>query len=275
MNIYLIDKDSGENGRVECQLNDSRLALIQLAWNTFVCQISEPIWFYDRMESLIFVQLDCTDFGQPSSLSSSTIISLQFENCHQYSIQLLPFHPTFSIPYETTELPLMITQIIVDDSNSYFVNFNITVDPWLNLTLLNNGNLILYSMPNELGRFFVNITAFNRKKMLSSLSIPLEIYSINQTEKFVRDRPQATTYSMLIFALFALIFLMSISVGLSFLIIFLCQQKRWKKNSTSNSLSCISIISSPDRTASISNRSHVTDWNYSKKVSLFFSLLTF
>ncbi|CAF5220887.1 unnamed protein product, partial [Rotaria magnacalcarata] len=46
--IHVTDKDSGDNSRVRCTLNDTRLSLIVLTTNAYSLQISgSPLFDYE------------------------------------------------------------------------------------------------------------------------------------------------------------------------------------------------------------------------------------
>ncbi|CAF3911494.1 unnamed protein product, partial [Rotaria sp. Silwood1] len=74
--IYVTDDDSGDNNRVSCILNDTRLNLIILTTNAYSLQISGSPLFDYEIEQSIVVHLQCTDFGIPS-LSTSILFYIQ------------------------------------------------------------------------------------------------------------------------------------------------------------------------------------------------------
>jgi hypothetical protein len=227
--IYITDEDSGENGRVSCVLNDTRLNLIYLTLNAYSLQISgSPIFDYE-LEQMIYIELKCTDYGLPS-LSQTALFYIQLEDCNDNPpdiISPLPFNQTLFIPFETTETPYIITQFIIKDRDRFQPNifsFSFTVTPSLDLSLTNNGTLILRTMPLIMDFYIINVTVYDIGNLTNSISIPIDIHSINETilmKKFNMDN----TSLILILSFFVIIFIASIFIGLCFLIAFLFRRK--------------------------------------------------
>ncbi len=231
--IYVTDEDSGENGRVSCILNDTRLNLIYLTLNAYSLQISGlPLFDYEN-EQFINIELKCTDYGLPS-LSKTILFYIQLEDCNDNPpdiISPLPFNQTLFIPYETTKIPFIITQFIINDRDRFQLNlftYSFTVTPSLDLSLTNNGTLILCSMPLIIGLFQINVTVYDIGNLTNSILIPINIHSINETilnKKFSIDN----TSLMLILSFFVIIFIASILIGICFLIAFIFRRKNQSK----------------------------------------------
>ncbi|CAF4457378.1 unnamed protein product, partial [Rotaria magnacalcarata] len=71
-------------------------------------------------------------------------------------ISSIPYNETILISYETTETPFIITQFEIEDRDLFQLNlfsYSFTVTPSLDLSLTNNGTLILRTMPLNLGSY--------------------------------------------------------------------------------------------------------------------------
>ncbi|CAF1663803.1 unnamed protein product, partial [Adineta ricciae] len=161
--VYVTDEDSGENGRVSCTLNDTQLNLVYLTLNAYSLQISgSPAFDYEREQS-VNIELKCTDHGLPS-LSKTVLFHIKLEDCDDNPpdiISPLPFNETMQVSYEVTVIPFVITQFVVDDRDRFQpknFTYTFTVTPSLDLSLTNNGTLILNSMPFALGLYTTNVT---------------------------------------------------------------------------------------------------------------------
>ncbi|CAF1670208.1 unnamed protein product, partial [Adineta ricciae] len=159
--VYVTDEDSGENGRVSCTLNDTQLNLVYLTLNAYSLQISgSPAFDYEREQS-VDIELKCTDHGLPS-LSKTVLFHIELEDCNDNPpdiISPLPFNETMQVSYEITVIPFVITQFVVDDRDRFQpknFTYSFTVTPSLDLSLTNNGTLILNSMPFALGLYTIN-----------------------------------------------------------------------------------------------------------------------
>jgi hypothetical protein len=255
MYIYITDDDSGENGRVSCTLNDTRLTLIQLTTNAYSLQISNSPSFDYETEQSVVVHLQCADFGIPS-LSTSTLFYITIEDCNDNPpdiISPLPFNQSLLIPYETTEIPFIITQFIIQDrdrSQPNIFSYSFTVSPLLDLSLTNNGTLILSSMPLIIGLFIINVTVYDIGNLTNRISIPINIHSINET-MFRRNSSGDHTSLILFLIFFIILFLAAILISICFLITFIFRTKRihLQKYSIRNS-SCESSTSSNERAGS-------------------------
>lgn len=227
--IYITDEDSGENGRVSCVLNDTRLNLIYLTLNAYSLQISGlPLLDYE-VEQRMNIELKCTDYGLPS-LSKTVLFHIELEDCNDNPPDILsplPFNQTVFIPFETTETPYIITQFILNDRDRFQSNifdYAFTVTPSLDLSLTNNGTLILRSMPLMMGLYTINVTVADRGNLTNSISIPIEIHSINETMLIKRFTLENTSL-VLILSIFVMIFMASIFIGLCFLLAFVFRRK--------------------------------------------------
>jgi len=235
--IYITDDDSGENARVSCTLNDTRLNLIYLTTNAYSLQRTNQSIFDYETEQLIVVHLQCSDFGFVP-LSTSIFFHIQIDDCNDNPpsiISSLITNQTVSIPYETAQLPFLITELTIDDpdrtqSKNFSISF--TSNPLLNLSLTTNQSLILESMPSKLGFYSINLTAMDIGNLSSSLIIPIHIYSVNETQQI-----STINKTTLIFCLtfFILIFLLAIIISFCFLLAFICQRKQLLKTSLTNS----------------------------------------
>jgi len=211
------------------------LNLIYLTLNAYSLQISgSPLFDYEN-EQKINIELKCTDYGLPS-LSKIVLFYIQLEDCNDNSPEIispLPFNQTLFIPYETTEIPFIITQFIINDRDRFQSNiftYSFTVIPSLDLSLTNNGTLILCSMPFILGLYTINVTVYDIGNLTNSISIPIDIHSINETilmKKFSMNH----TSLILILSFFVIIFIASILIGICFLIAFLFRRKNQTKKS--------------------------------------------
>lgn len=240
--IYITDDDSGDNGRVTCTLNDTRLHLFYLTTNAYSLQISDVSPSFDyELEQSVVIHLQCTDAGQ-IPLSTSTFFHLQIEDCNDHPPEILsprPFNQSIILLSETIELPLILTQLLVDDndrSQAKIFSYSFTVSPsHLNLSLSSNGTLILHSIPFPLGQFLINITVADLTNLTSSISIPLLIHSINETRNFSVER---NVHLMSFLIVFILIFLAAVLIALCFLIAFLLRTNlQHKPNNNINSSS--------------------------------------
>lgn len=236
--IYITDDDSGDNGRVSCVLNDTRLNLNYLTLNAYSLQISGQPMFDYEVESLISIELKCADYGVPS-LSKTIVFHIELDDCNDNPPDILEpsiVNQTLSIPFETTNLPFVITQMIVDDRDRFQpknFTYSFSVTPSLDLSLTDNGTLILRSMPLLMGSYVINVTVADYGNLTSSISIPVDIHSLNETIS-LRKFNMENTSLILIFSLFVIIFLASIFIGVCFLIAFLFRRNK----SISHSLCC-------------------------------------
>jgi hypothetical protein len=245
--IYITDEDSGENGRVSCILNDTRLNLIYLTLNAYSLQISgSPLFDYET-EQFINIELKCTDYGIPS-LSKTILFHIELEDCNDNPpdiISPLPFNQTLLISYETTETPFIITQFIIHDRDRFQsknFTYSFTVTPSLDLSLINNGTLILRSMPLMMGLYTINVTVYDIGNLTNSILIPINIHSINETILLKKFNMNNTSL-ILILSFFVIIFIASILIGICFLIAFLFrrQNNQTKKNLCLCCYSCFNI----------------------------------
>lgn len=238
IDFFVNDHDQGQNGCFQCQLNDTRFILVELSRNFYSCQTSNSSSFNAELESTIYIEILCSDFGQPS-LSTSKIITVHIDVCPRFDVHLssaLPMNSSISILYENIKLPLLITRIIIKPTIDFNYSLNFTVDPWINLTLAQNGSLILESIPKDIGSFNINVTVLTRKTSLDSILIPLEIYTINRNVNWIQIWFQSNTSLIVVVGVLFFIFLLSISVGLNSLIIFLSQHSKsisFNRNSSS------------------------------------------
>ena len=210
--IYVSDDDAGENGRVSCTLNDTRVRLVYLTTNAYSMQTTSTSDRFDyETQTFATVQLECSDFGQPS-LSTAVLLQFQIEDCNDNAPEIispLPFNQSRSIPYDTIEVPYLITQLIVDDrdrSQSNRFTYTFIVSPSLDLSLSSNGTLMLRSLPVTLGSFTVHVTVADSGNLTSTMVIPLDIYSHNDTLS-LRHLTMEKTSLVLILSFFIIIFL--------------------------------------------------------------------
>ncbi|CAF2513640.1 unnamed protein product [Rotaria sp. Silwood2] len=256
--IYVTDNDSGNNNnnRVSCTLNDTRLNLIILTTNAYSLQISgSPVFDYEIEQSVV-VQLQCTDFGIPV-LSTSILFYIQISDCNDNSpdiIYPLRFNQSILIPYETTKIPFIITQFIIQDGDRFQSNifsYSFTVSPLLNISLTNNGTLILCSMPSNIGLFTINVTVYDIGNLTNKISIPINIHSIYETID-IRNLSMENTSLILLLIFFIIIFLAAILISICFLIACLLRSNKTKsqRNSTRNSSYDDSTSSSNERAGS-------------------------
>lgn len=234
--VYVTDDDSSNNGRVTCSLNDTRLTLIYLTLNAYSLQISgSPPFDYEREQSLS-IELKCTDMGE-RPLSSSVLLHFQLEDCNDNPPEInssLSTNETLSVPYETIVLPFILAQFHVTDrdrSQSPTFTYSFTVTPALNLSLNNNGTLILRSIPPQMGLHLIHITVADAGNLTSSISIPVDIYSLNET-RLLKTFSMENTSVILIISFFVIVFLASFLIGVCFLIAFLLRKKQPSKSSS-------------------------------------------
>lgn len=265
--IYITDEDSGDNGRVSCTWNDTRLSLIYLTTNAYLLQINGVSKFDYENEELVVVHLQCSDAGL-ISLSTSTLIHLQIEDCNDNPPSILSPKPTnqsLFIPYETTTLPYTITELIVDDrdrSQAKNFSFSWTVLPFLNLTLTPNGSLTLDSMPSTLGFYSINLTVSDLGNLSTSLLMRIDIHSLNETQSL----SMKNTTLILSLTFFLLIFLAAIFIAICCLIACLLQRKQFSKQKSSSP----SIVSSNEQ--QITNASQKTTIEVLDETTVRFSL---
>ncbi|CAF3820347.1 unnamed protein product [Adineta steineri] len=254
--IYITDEDSGENGRVSCTINDTRLNLIYLTTNAYSLQTSNSSSFDYESEQSVVVYLQCSDFGIPS-LSTSILFNLLIEDCNDNPPDIifpLPFNQSLLIPYETTKTPFILTQFIIQDrdrSQPNIFSYTYIVSPTLDISLINNGTLILCSMPTFTGQFTINVTVYDIGNLTNRISIPIHIYSMNET-MLIRSFSIEKTSLLLFITFFVIIFLAAILIAICFLIAFILRSKtttKLKKKSIQNS-SCESTTSSNERAGS-------------------------
>lgn len=247
--IYITDQDSNDNARVTCTLNDTRLNLIYLTLNAYSLQLNAS--FDYEIEQSVGIHLQCTDAGQ-WPLSTSILFHLQIDDCYDHPPNILSplsFNQSIVLLVETIEFPLILTQLIVDDPDRFqpkIFTYSYTVIPYLNLSLPSNGTLILHSIPlPSFEDFLINITVTDLTNLTTSLSIPVQIRSINQTNDFSRRTTTTLNLMTFLFA-FILIFLAAVFIGLCFLLIFLLRNQLPRKSSLNNS-SCESTTSSNEQ----------------------------
>ncbi|CAF1654550.1 unnamed protein product, partial [Adineta ricciae] len=251
--VYITDDDSGDNGRVSCTLNDTRLNLIYLTTNAYALQTSNSSSFDYESEQSVVIHLQCTDFGTPS-LSTSTLLHLFIEDCNDNSPEFIsPSSSNLSliIAYETTDVPFLLTQFIVRDRDRSQPNsfaYSYIVSPPLDLNLINNGTLILHSMPAMPGTFIINVTVYDSGNLTSTISMNVRIQSINETISTM-SLPKEHTTLVLLITFFIIIFLAAILISMCFLIAFILRRKMPKK-SVANVSSHGSTTSSNERTGS-------------------------
>jgi hypothetical protein len=227
------------------------LNLIYLTTNAYSLQINNSSSFDYETEQSAVIHLQCTDFGIPT-LSTSTLFYLQIEDCNDNPPDILsplPFNQSLLIPYETTELPFIITQFIIQDrdrSQPNHFSYSFTVSPSLDISLINNGTLILCSMPVIIGLFTINITVYDIGNLTNTISIPINIYSINETIIPINFSMKNTSL-ILILTFFLIVFLAAILIAICFLIAFILRSKR---SSSSKNSSCESTTSSNEQAGS-------------------------
>ena len=252
--VYITDADSGENGRVSCVLNDTRLNLIYLTLNAYSLQISgSPVLDYES-EQRIDVELKCTDYGLPS-LSKTVQFHIELEDCNDNPPEILsplPFNQTVFIPFETTETPYIITQFILNDRDRFQSNifdYSFMVTPSLDLSLTNNGTLILRSMPLTMGLYTINVTVYDSGNLTNSISIPIDIHSINETMLIKRFTMENTSL-MLVLSFFVMIFIASIFIGLCFLLAFIFRRRISNRKGCVCCSSCFNLSNKSARNSS-------------------------
>ena len=255
--IYITDDDSGDNGRVSCRLNDTRLNLIYLTTNAYSLQINNSSSSFDyETEQSVVIHLQCSDFGIPT-LSTSILFYLQIEDCNDNPPEIispLPFNRSLLIPYETTEIPFIITQFIIQDrdrSQPNIFSYSFTVSPSLDISLINNGTLILRSMPVIMGLFTINVTVYDSGNLTNTISIPIHIHSINET-MITTNFSMKNTSLILFLTFFIIVFLAAVLIAICFLITFILRSKassNLQKKSIQNS-SCESTTSSNEQAGS-------------------------
>ena len=261
--IYVTDHDSGNNSRISCTLNDTRLNLIILTTNAYSLQISTSSIFDYEIEQSVIVLLQCTDDGVPS-LSTSILFYIEINDCNDNPPNIvapLPFNQSLLIPYEIIKIPFIITQFIVQDYDyfqSNFFSYSFTVKPLLDINLTENGTLILRSMPLNLGLFIINVTVYDIGNLTTTISIPIHIYSFNETNLDKNYHMTKNTSLILLLIFFILIFLASIFISLCFLIAGIIRKmnENLRRNSVENS-SCESITSSNERTTGSSHKTMI------------------
>ena len=228
--IYVTDDDSGDNGRVSCTLNDTRLNLTYLTVNAYSLQISgSPVLDYETEQS-IRVELKCTDFGSPT-LSKTILFHFDLDDCNDNPPEFISngaLNQTISIAFENTKTPFILTQFRVDDRDRYqpkVFTYTLTVTPNLDLNLTNNGSLVLRSLPSAIGFYLVNVTVYDAGNLSSSVTIPIDIHFGNETI-FFRTFNLDNTSLILVLSFFVIIFLASIFIGICFSIAFLLRKKK-------------------------------------------------
>ncbi|CAF1176800.1 unnamed protein product [Rotaria sordida] len=254
--IYVTDDDSGDNSRISCTLNDTRLSLIILTTNAYSLQISSLPLFDYELEQSVIVHLQCTDFGKPT-LSTSIFFHIKIDDCNDNPPDIifpLQFNQSLLIPYETTKIPFIITQFIIQDRDRFQSNifsYSFDVSPLLNLSLTNNGTLILCSMPSIIGLFIINVTVYDIGNLTNIISIPINIYSIYETLE-IKNFNIENTSLILLLIFFIIIFLAAILISICFLITCLLRSNKIKssRNSIRNSSCDESTNSSNERTGS-------------------------
>jgi hypothetical protein len=196
-------------------------------------QISgSPVFDYET-EQTIIIELKCTDYGLPP-LSKTVLFHIQLEDCNDNPPEIIspkPFNQSLVIPYETTETPFIISQFVIEDRDRFQSNistYSFTVIPSLDLSLTNNGTLILRSMPLTMGLYTINVTVYDIGNLSNSISIPINIQSINETILMKKFSIENTSL-MLILSFFVIIFIASILIGTCFLIAFLLRRKKQSK----------------------------------------------
>lgn len=230
--IYATDEDSAENSRVRCILNDTRLNLVYLTLNAYSLQISGSPLFDYEIEQFTSIELSCSDDGFPS-LSKTVLFQIKLEDCNDNPpdiISPLPFNHTLLIPFETATTPFILSQFIVEDRDRFQINsftYSFTVTPLLDLSLSNNGTLILSSMPSKLGVYTINVTVYDRGNLTNSISIPISIYSINETSLMKNLHVQNPIVFLII--LFVVIFVVSLLIGLCHLILHILRTRKRSK----------------------------------------------
>ncbi|CAF3320753.1 unnamed protein product [Rotaria socialis] len=242
--IYANDEDTNENGRIRCSVNDTRLNLVYLTLNAYSLQITgSPSFDYETEQFVINIELTCKDDGHPS-LSKTVLFHILLEDCNDNPpdiISSIPYNETILISYETTETPFIITQFEIEDRDLFQLNlfsYSFTVTPSLDLSLTNNGTLILRTMPLNLGSYIVNVTVADSGNLTNTISIPINIYSINETMSLRKLRMENISL-VLVLSFFIIIFIASITIGICFLIGFLFQRK--KKSPCLCCYSCFNI----------------------------------
>ena len=244
--ISVTDEDSNENGRITCTLNDTRLSLVDLTLNAYSLQISGSPQFDYEYEQFVQIEFRCTDYGVPS-LSNTDLFHIELEDCNDNSpdiISSLPSNETLSIPYETTKIPFIISEFIVRDRDYYQSNvftFSFTVTPFLDLILTDNGTLILRSIPLNMGFYMINVTVYDIGNLTSSILIPINIHSINDSKTEATITIENTSL-ILALSFFVIIFIASIFIGICYFIAFLLRRrKRLKMSLCSCCYGCCNI----------------------------------
>lgn len=200
-------------------------------------------------------------------------MSISIENCNDNPPDII--FPSRSnqpmlIPYEKTETPFIIAQLKVQDRDHFESDkftYSLIASPSLDINLTDNGTLILCSMPSIGELFTINVTVYDSGNLTNTMSIPLKIYSINETIPMNSFSIADTTLTLLII-FFIVIFLAAILIALCFLIACLLRSKtiRLQRVSARNS-SCDSTNSSNERAGS--SQKTITEVIDDAAVSLF------
>ncbi|CAF4267426.1 unnamed protein product, partial [Rotaria magnacalcarata] len=259
--IHVTDKDSGDNSRVRCTLNDTRLSLIALTTNAYSLQISGSPLFDYELEQSVVIHLQCTDFGLPA-LSTSILFNIEIDDCNDNPPEIifpLRSNKSLLIHYETTDTPFILTQFIIRDrdrfqSNLFRYSFNVL--PSLNLSLTHNGTLILCSMPFITGLFTINVTVYDNGNLTNTITIPVNIQSIDDTIE-MRNFSMKNTSLILLLIFFIIVFLAAILISLCFLIACLLRTKNSKLQRNSKRISSSESTNSSNERAGSSQKTTI------------------
>ncbi|CAF1588320.1 unnamed protein product [Rotaria magnacalcarata] len=259
--IHVTDRDSGDNSRVRCTLNDTRLSLIVLTTNAYSLQISGSPLFDYELEQSVVIHLQCTDFGLPA-LSTSILFNIEIDDCNDNPPEIifpLRSNKSLLIHYETTDTPFILTQFIIRDrdrfqSNLFRYSFNVL--PSLNLSLTHNGTLILCSMPFITGLFTINVTVYDNGNLTNTITIPVNIQSIDDTIE-MRNFSMKNTSLILLLIFFIIVFLAAILISLCFLIACLLRTKNSKLQRNSKRISSSESTNSSNERAGSSQKTTI------------------
>jgi hypothetical protein len=101
-------------------------------------------------------------------------------------------------------------------------------------------------MPLIIGLFTINVTVYDIGNLTNTISIPINIYSINETIIPINFSMKNTSL-ILILTFFLIVFLAAILIAICFLLAFIL---RSKTSSSSKNSSCESTTSSNDQAGS-------------------------
>jgi hypothetical protein len=205
---------------------------------------------YEAEQSIV-VELKCSDYGD-TSLSKTVYLQINLQDCNDNAPEIsmsLSSNETVSIAYETLAMPFLLTQFHVHDRDRFQSNvftYTFTVTPALDLILTDNGTLILRSLPIHMGQHRINVSVSDVGNLTSSISLSIDIYSINQTT-LMRTFSLENTSVILILSFFVIVFLASLFIGICFLVAFLLRTKKTNHPKTSSCVCCRSCFNRPTK----------------------------